>query len=65
MAEILERGDIHEGTEVILIGEDVPRELGIELHPERETLESADIFRDLSLRQSKVPTEPLTEGRSK
>ncbi|HEX9400353.1 MAG TPA: hypothetical protein VF912_09610 [Anaeromyxobacter sp.] len=55
----------HEGAEVILIGadEDVPGELGIELHPERETLESAQIFRDLSLPRSKVATEPLTEGR--
>src|SRR6266508_6823529 len=46
----------HEGAEVILIGadEDVPGELGIELHPEHQTLETTAMFRDLSLPRSQV-----------
>ena len=42
--------------------EDVPGELGIELKPEGETLNSAGIFKDLNLDRSHFPTKPLTEG---
>jgi len=52
------------GAEIILIGadEDVPGELGIRLQPEHETLDTSELFRDLRLKRSEIPTEPLTEG---
>jgi hypothetical protein len=54
-----------EGFEFVLIGasEDVARELDVDLDPERETLESADIVRELNMRPDEHPTEPLTEGK--
>ena len=52
------------GTEFVLIGadEDVPGELGITLKPEDESLDSADIFKDLKLDRARFPTKPLTKG---
>ena len=54
-----------EGTEIILIGadEDVRGELGISLDPERETMDTAEIFRDLHMEKSKHPLEPLFQGK--
>jgi hypothetical protein len=54
----------YEGAEVLLIGaeEDVSDELGIQLNPERETLDTAEIFTELRLRKGEHPTEPLTKG---
>ena len=54
----------YEGAEVLLIGaeEDVSEELGIQLNPERETVETAEIFTKLKLEQDEHPIEPLTKG---
>jgi hypothetical protein len=54
----------YEGAEIVLIGaaEDATEELGIELTPEDEALETADIFRTLRLRPAELPTEPLEKG---
>ncbi|UFS72173.1 hypothetical protein LPW11_08260 [Geomonas sp. RF6] len=55
----------YEGTEIMLIGaaEDPSEELGIELDPEKETLSSADIFKDLKLSRKEHPVKPLLEGK--
>jgi hypothetical protein len=54
----------HEGVELVLIGaaEDASDELGIQLDPERERLETADVFRRLRLRRQEHATEPLEKG---
>jgi hypothetical protein len=54
-----------EGTEIILIGadEDVSEELGIRLNPERETIDTAEIFRNLHMEKSEHPLKPLFEGK--
>lgn len=54
----------HEGAELVLIAatEDARSELGIDLHPEAERLEDADIFRALRLRARDLPKEPLDTG---
>jgi hypothetical protein len=53
-----------EGVELVLIGaaEDASSELGIELDPEAEKIETADLFRQLRLRPGEVPVEPLKSG---
>lgn len=55
----------HEGTEIILVAaaEDVHDELGIDLNPEEEDAQSAEIFRELRVRKSERPVAPLLEGR--
>ncbi|NLE87934.1 MAG: hypothetical protein GX607_16230 [Myxococcales bacterium] len=57
----------HEGVEVLLVAatSDLRRELGSDLpgRTQEENRSSADIFRDLRLRASKHPVEPLFEGR--
>jgi hypothetical protein len=55
----------HPGVEFVLIGAsaDVRRELGLDLHPEHETLDSADVFRRLGLSRERTPVAPLVEGR--
>lgn len=54
----------YEGVEVLLIAasESPEEELGIELHPQRESEWSADIFKDLRMDRSGHPTEPLFTG---
>ena len=54
-----------EGAEFILIAaaEDIKKELGLDLNPEEETGNSADIFKDLRLDKSEHPTKPLFEGK--
>ncbi len=54
----------HEGAELILIGahEEPEDELDVDLEPERETAETADIFRDLHLSRESHPVRPLFEG---
>ena len=54
----------YEGAEVLLIGaeEDVSEELGIQLNPERESLNTAEIFTRLKMERREHPTEPLTRG---
>lgn len=53
------------GAELLLIAasENVSEELGIELEPEHETEATADMLRDLHMRKSEHPVEPLFEGR--
>lgn len=53
----------HEGAELIFIGasEDPERELGIEFKPDRETLQTADVFKDLKLPRE-IARESLLEG---
>jgi hypothetical protein len=55
----------YEGTEFVLISaaEEVSEELGIELHPEDETITSADIFNDLKMERSVHPLKPLFRGQ--
>jgi hypothetical protein len=55
----------HKGTELVLIGadEDVPGELNVDLKSEDETLDTAEILKDLKLDRSRFPTAPLIEGR--
>ena len=52
------------GAEVLLIGadEDVSEELGIQLNPERESLNTAEIFTKLKMEKREHPIEPLTKG---
>lgn len=54
----------YEGAEFILIGavRNPERAYGVELDPEKETEDSADIFKQLKLRKSNHPTEPLFTG---
>ena len=54
-----------EGTEFVLIGadEDVFEELGVRLDPERETIETAELFNDLRMERTAHPLKPLFEGR--
>lgn len=53
-----------EGAEFVLIraSEDVEEELGIDLHPADESVNSADIFKELHLDRKKSPVKPLLEG---
>ena len=50
----------HEGTEFVLISAsgDIGKELGIELDTEKETLETAELFKSLKMDKDKKP-EPL------
>jgi hypothetical protein len=53
-------------TQVLLLGAHegpVEEELGIKIQPERETADSAEVFRLLRLSREEVPLEPLFEGR--
>lgn len=54
----------YEGAEVLLVGAtgDLPEELGVELDPERETEDTAEIFEDLQMAKSRHPVEPLFGG---
>jgi hypothetical protein len=54
----------HEGAEFLMIAasENPEEELGIHLDTDKETRDSADIFRDLRLHTSEHPIEPLFKG---
>jgi hypothetical protein len=54
-----------EGAELVLIGadEDVFEELGIRLDPQRETIDTAELFNDLRMERTAHPLKPLFEGR--
>ena len=54
----------YEGAEFVLVGArlDPERELAIELDSDRETPDTADVFRQLRLARSRQPTEPLFSG---
>jgi hypothetical protein len=53
-----------QGSEVILVSasEDILDEFGIELHPERESADTADIFTDLKLQKGRISIKPLFKG---
>lgn len=53
------------GTEFLLISaaEDVKEELGIDLDPQKESEDTAEIFNDLRMERSEHPTEPLLKGK--
>jgi len=53
----------HEGAELLLMGSAEDHELDIELDPERETEETADLFRELRLERDRHPVEPLLAGK--
>lgn len=55
----------YEGAELLFIGaaEDVPKELGISLEPQREKESTAEIFRELKMVKSRHPVKPLLEGQ--
>lgn len=57
----------YEGAELMLIGvaEDISKELGIELDAAEENERTAEIFRDLRIRKSEHPVEPLFHGKWK
>jgi len=55
----------YQGTQILLIGaaEDVYKELGIRLYPQKETEQTAEIYEDLHLEKDIHPVEPLFKGR--
>ncbi|MEX1136591.1 MAG: hypothetical protein WEB89_06795 [Balneolales bacterium] len=54
----------YDHAEIMFIGidKDVKKELGIELNPEKETENKADIFKDLNIDKQEHPAGPLFEG---
>jgi hypothetical protein len=54
----------HPGAELVLIGAgaEVDRELGLSLHPQRETVESAGVFTVLGMERDRHPLTPLLTG---
>ena len=57
----------HEGTEFVLISASgaIDKELGIELDTEKETLETAALFKDIKMDKDERPVEPLLKGQWK
>jgi hypothetical protein len=55
----------HEGAELMLIGahDDVAEELGIDLDPQQEDVDQAEILRELKLHRSPKMLKPLVEGQ--
>jgi hypothetical protein len=55
----------HEGAELMLIGahDDVSEELGIDLDPQEEDVDQAEVLRELKLQRSPKMVNPLIEGR--
>lgn len=54
-----------EGAEFLLVSasDEIGEELGIDMQPEDESVNSADIFKELRLDKSKHPIKPLMEGK--
>jgi hypothetical protein len=55
----------YENAQVLLIGvrkKDVQEELGIDLNEERETADTAELFKELQIRKEQVPLKPLLRG---
>lgn len=55
----------YENTQVLLIGarkKDVEEELDIDIDEQKETENTADIFRELKVRKEQVPLKPLMKG---
>src|SRR5215212_852676 len=56
----------YENTQVLLIGarkKDVEEELGIDIDEQKETENTADIFKELKVRKEQVPLKPLMKGK--
>lgn len=53
----------HAGTELLLMGSAADHELDVDLDPERETEETADLFNELRLERTDHPVEPLLAGK--
>ena len=56
----------NEKTQLLLIGarkKDVEEELGIDIDEEKESLRSADLFKELRIRREQVPLKPIFEGK--
>jgi uncharacterized protein DUF2795 len=55
----------YENVQVLLIGarkKDVEEELGIDFDEEKETADTAEIFKELQIRKEQVPLKPLLKG---
>jgi hypothetical protein len=55
----------YENTQLLLIGarkKEVEEELGIDLNEEKETANTAELFRELKIRKDQVPLKPLLTG---
>lgn len=54
-----------EGTEFLLVSaaEDIEEELGVEMKTQKESVNSADIFKELRLDKNERPIKPLMEGK--
>jgi hypothetical protein len=56
----------YENIQLLLIGarkKDVEEELGIDIDEEKESIRSADLFKDLKIKREQVPLKPIFEGR--
>ncbi len=56
----------YENAQVLLIGarqKDVQEELGIDLDEEKETANTAELFKELRIKREQVPLKPLLEGK--
>jgi hypothetical protein len=53
----------HEGAELLLMGSAEDHELDVDLDPQRETEETADLFNELRLERESHPVEPLLAGK--
>tara|TARA_R110000850_G_scaffold150497_1_gene273116 strand:+ start:14509 stop:15270 length:762 start_codon:yes stop_codon:yes gene_type:complete len=55
----------YENAEILFIGinEDIKKELGVELKPEKESRKNADIYNDLNLDKEENPVAPLFKGK--
>ena len=55
----------YENTQMLLIGarkKDVEEELGIDINEEKETANTADLFRELKIRKDQIPLKSLLKG---
>lgn len=55
----------YKNTQLLLIGareKDVREELGIDLNEEKETADTAELFKDLRIRKEQVPLKPILKG---
>jgi hypothetical protein len=56
----------YENTQLLLIGarkKDVEQELGLDINEEKETLNSADLFKKLKVKRDKIPVKSLLKGK--
>ncbi|MBD0359629.1 MAG: DUF2795 domain-containing protein [Nitrososphaeraceae archaeon] len=56
----------YENTQILLIGarkKDVEEELGIDIDEQKETENTADIFKELKVRKEQAPLKPLMKGK--